>query len=119
MKTTDELLDRELVERNYKVAYYVAQNAIEEGITPSTIRSNTLKAEKFERRLKHETNVPVNLRAIIRVAKWMGIEDAIAGRAENPQVDDFGEIDLCSFESPSRSVGDLYVSLAGEDDDLT
>jgi hypothetical protein len=114
MKTIARISDWEVIELNYKVAYYVAQNAIAEGASPSTIRSNTLKAEEFERASKNRPSDPVHLAAINRVAKWIGIEDAIAGRPENPQVDDFGEIAPCLYESP---VGpEERLSLAGEDD---
>jgi hypothetical protein len=117
MKTIAELSTRELIELNYKVAYYVAQNAIAEGITSKTIRVNALKMEKFERGLKNEWNDSIKLGAINRVAKWMGIEDAIAGRAENPQIDDFGEIESCSCEFQGRQDEVLTHPVACEDDD--
>jgi hypothetical protein len=117
MKTIPEMSARELVELNYRVAYYIAQNAMTEGTSPSTIRANTREAEEFERRLADGPSDQMQLAAIHRVAKWIGIEDAIAGRAENPQIDDFGEIAPCLYEPWSRSVRDLPLSLAGEDDD--
>jgi hypothetical protein len=117
MKTITELSTRELIELNYRVAYYVAQNALEEGITPKTIRANTFKMEEYERGLKREWKDSIQLGAINRVAKWMGIEDAIAGRAENPQIDDFGEIESCSGEFLGRPDEILAHSVAYEDDD--
>jgi len=117
MKTIAELSTRELIELNYQVAYYVAQNAIAEGTMPKTIRANTLKMEKFERGLKNEWKDSIKSGAINRVAKWMGIEDAIAGRAENPQIDDFGEIESFSCENAGTRVENQAYSLSAENDD--
>jgi hypothetical protein len=108
---------REMVELNYKVAYYIAQNALAEGSSPHTIRQNTFRMEAFERVLKHAPKKSATLEAVERVAKWMGVEDALAGRPENPRFDDFLLADFHDCEIPSRVYDELSHSLAYDDED--
>jgi hypothetical protein len=90
---------RDTLELHYRVAYYVAQNALEEGCEPKTIRENTFKMEEFDRRSKHEPERPLKSRAAERLAKWLGIEDALAGRSQNPPRDLFIDDHASAWEA--------------------
>jgi len=118
MKAIATMPARDLLELNYRVAYHIAQNALEEGSTPRTIRANTFKMEAFERGLKNRPEEPLQLRASQRLTKWLGIEDALAGRSENPPCDLFIENEPFPWEYAGELADDLSRSFACEDDDL-
>jgi hypothetical protein len=85
---------------SYTVAYDATCRSIELGWTPNEIRAETLQTEAFALEILGELVVK-KLNRVHRTASWFGIEDALAGRPMNLNIEDFGEIEPWWYESPS------------------